>query len=351
MQIEDPDAEKPEDWDDDLDGEWEAPTIDNPEYKGEWKPKQIDNPDYEGPWVHPMIDNPDYEADDTLYLYKDIGGVGIELWQVKSGTIFDNILVTDSVEEAEEHAATYWKAMKVRGGPARFPLSEPVLLTLWLCVIVYRMARRRCGTRLRRSARPRRRKSARSVRRSARRARPRKPKRMRRKTKRTRMTRTGRMRSRRMRPRRRTSSRSLTPLHSILAWCSGVCVCRLVSFCPLKLLETGLSLQWASARCGSIKIEQKQNIWSPLRLGYGAIIIQVFTVSDIRSLARWTALTANQSVLMLIVNRLVRARTGEDDLRNTLSHRHRIAHTDTLTHTVPAIAQLCPHVVVAALEH
>ena len=37
--LPDPDAKKPEDWDDEDDGEWEAPTIPNPEYKGEWKPK------------------------------------------------------------------------------------------------------------------------------------------------------------------------------------------------------------------------------------------------------------------------------------------------------------------------
>merc|ERR1711865_961077 len=36
-QINDPAASKPEDWDDEDDGEWEAPMIDNPEYKGEWK--------------------------------------------------------------------------------------------------------------------------------------------------------------------------------------------------------------------------------------------------------------------------------------------------------------------------
>merc|ERR1712200_212385 len=40
--IVDPEAKKPEDWDDEMDGEWEPPMIDNPEYKGEWKPKQID---------------------------------------------------------------------------------------------------------------------------------------------------------------------------------------------------------------------------------------------------------------------------------------------------------------------
>ena len=39
---------QPEDWDDEMDGEWEPPMIDNPEYKGEWKPRQIDNPAYKG---------------------------------------------------------------------------------------------------------------------------------------------------------------------------------------------------------------------------------------------------------------------------------------------------------------
>lgn len=31
--IPDPEAKKPEDWDDEIDGEWEPPMIDNPEYK------------------------------------------------------------------------------------------------------------------------------------------------------------------------------------------------------------------------------------------------------------------------------------------------------------------------------
>ena len=39
--IADPDATKPEDWDDEMDGEWEPPMIDNPEYKGEWKPRYV----------------------------------------------------------------------------------------------------------------------------------------------------------------------------------------------------------------------------------------------------------------------------------------------------------------------
>merc|ERR1712023_515038 len=102
--IPDTEAKKPDDWDDEEDGEWEAPMGNNPEYKGEWKPKKIDNPAYKGEWVHPEIDNPDYVEDKELYKYDDIGAVGFEIWQVKSGTIFDNILVTDDIEEAKKFA-------------------------------------------------------------------------------------------------------------------------------------------------------------------------------------------------------------------------------------------------------
>jgi len=101
-EISDPDAKKPEDWDDELDGEWEAPMIDNPEYKGEWKPKMIPNPAYKGEWVHPKIANPDYFDDDNLYAYDSNNFAGIEVWQVKAGTIFDNVIITDSVDEANK---------------------------------------------------------------------------------------------------------------------------------------------------------------------------------------------------------------------------------------------------------
>jgi len=106
--IVDPKATKPEDWDDESDGTWEPPTIDNPDYKGPWTPKMIDNPDYKGPWVHPEIPNPDFKDDATIYKYSDIGAVGFELWQVKAGTIFDNIIVTDSVAEAEALMEATW---------------------------------------------------------------------------------------------------------------------------------------------------------------------------------------------------------------------------------------------------
>ena len=81
---------------------WEPPQIYNPAYKGEWKPKQIDNPNYKGPWVHPEIPNPDYKPDPALYQQGEVCAVGFDLWQVKSGTIFDNVLVTDSEQEADD---------------------------------------------------------------------------------------------------------------------------------------------------------------------------------------------------------------------------------------------------------
>merc|ERR1712137_661839 len=101
--IVDPDAEQPEDWDTELDGEWEAPLMPNPDYQGEWSAPMIPNPDYKGPWVHPMIDNPDYAYDSEIYAYKT-AGVGIEIWQVKSGSLFDNILVTNDPAEAKAAA-------------------------------------------------------------------------------------------------------------------------------------------------------------------------------------------------------------------------------------------------------
>ena len=63
----------------------------------------------QGKWVHPMIDNPEYEADDTLYLHEDLGVLGLDLWQVKSGTIFDNLLITDDVEAARADAEAVLK--------------------------------------------------------------------------------------------------------------------------------------------------------------------------------------------------------------------------------------------------
>ena len=45
-------------------------------------------------------------------MIKDIKYVGFELWQVKAGSIFDNIIVTDSLAEAKKLAEETWGKLK-----------------------------------------------------------------------------------------------------------------------------------------------------------------------------------------------------------------------------------------------
>lgn len=111
-EITDPEAKKPEDWDDEEDGEWTAPTIPNPEYKGPWKAKKIKNPNYKGKWKAPMIDNPDFKDDPDLYVFPKLKYVGVELWQVKSGTLFDNVVICDDPEYAKSIAEETWGKQK-----------------------------------------------------------------------------------------------------------------------------------------------------------------------------------------------------------------------------------------------
>merc|ERR1719237_136215 len=108
--MDDPEAKKPDDWDDEEDGEWEAPMKDNPAYKGDWSVKRISNPEYKGIWTAKKIANPEYEDDDSVYKYADFGFIGFDLWQVKGGTIFDNVIVTDDVAEADSFAKK-WKTL------------------------------------------------------------------------------------------------------------------------------------------------------------------------------------------------------------------------------------------------
>merc|ERR1739842_179114 len=63
-----------------------------------------------GFWEAKKIANPEYEDDDTIYKYEDFGFIGFDLWQVKGGTIFDNIIITDAKSEADSFAGK-WKAL------------------------------------------------------------------------------------------------------------------------------------------------------------------------------------------------------------------------------------------------
>ncbi|KAG0569541.1 hypothetical protein KC19_6G098300 [Ceratodon purpureus] len=111
-EIPDPDAKKPEDWDEEADGEWEAPLIPNPEYDGPWKQKEIKNPHYKGKWKAPLIDNPEFEEDPDMYVLPPLNYIGMELWQVKAGSVFDNFLLTDDPEYAKQFAEDTWGKIK-----------------------------------------------------------------------------------------------------------------------------------------------------------------------------------------------------------------------------------------------
>lgn len=99
--------------------------------------------------MHPEIDNPEYSPDPHLYAYDSFGVIGLDLWQVggvvedpppptppgscvlppdpphspqvKSGTIFDNFLITDDEKLAEEIGNETWGATKVGEGMGLCP--------------------------------------------------------------------------------------------------------------------------------------------------------------------------------------------------------------------------------------
>ncbi|PKA60240.1 Calnexin like 1 [Apostasia shenzhenica] len=127
-EIDDPEASKPEDWDDEEDGEWEAPKIDNPKcatapgcgkwkrptkrnpaYKGKWQAPLIDNPNYKGIWKRQEIPNPSYFEIDKPD-YEPIAAIGIEIWTMQDGILFDNILIATDAKFAESIRDKTWKA-------------------------------------------------------------------------------------------------------------------------------------------------------------------------------------------------------------------------------------------------
>merc|ERR1719412_2746401 len=117
--IPDPEAERPDDWDDEMDGDWEAPLINNPACQdapgcGAWQKPLIDNPAYKGKWLPRKIPNPDYYHDPEPYKMTPIGGIGIELWTMSDAIYFDNILITNSLGLADSLARdTYDLKMSV----------------------------------------------------------------------------------------------------------------------------------------------------------------------------------------------------------------------------------------------
>eukprot|EP00732_Lithocolla_globosa_P003496 Lithocolla_globosa_v1_NODE_2834_length_1853_cov_142.952169.p1 type:complete len:521 gc:universal NODE_2834_length_1853_cov_142.952169:1790-228(-) len=121
LTVADPDSIKPADWDDDEDGDWEPttianpacevvsgcgewhrPIIVNPDYKGKWYPQRIPNPAYKGEWVPRQIPNPGFFEDfQPFKTMTPIAGIGIELWTMQNGIIFNNFYIGSSFEDVQ----------------------------------------------------------------------------------------------------------------------------------------------------------------------------------------------------------------------------------------------------------
>ncbi|KAL0236878.1 hypothetical protein PCE1_000275 [Barthelona sp. PCE] len=86
------DTEIPEYWDEEEDGEWEAPMMPNPEFVPYTAPL-IDNPDYMGEYIVQKIENPEYVEVDSAVV-GPISGVGIDIWTMQDKILFDNVLIT-----------------------------------------------------------------------------------------------------------------------------------------------------------------------------------------------------------------------------------------------------------------
>jgi calnexin len=130
-EIPDPSASKPEDWDDDEDGEWEAPSVPNPacdtgcgpwsppmvynsEYKGIWSPPRIPNADYKGPWAPQKIANPNFFLHESpLEHLPDIAGLVVEVWTTSGAILFDNFVISNSLDAMAEFTNLSYKLKAV----------------------------------------------------------------------------------------------------------------------------------------------------------------------------------------------------------------------------------------------
>jgi len=86
---------------------------DNAAYTGEWSVKRIANPAYKGVWEAKKVDNPEFVDDETVGTYADFGYIGLDLWQVRGGAVFDNFIITDDKHEANKMKEKWRKMYEI----------------------------------------------------------------------------------------------------------------------------------------------------------------------------------------------------------------------------------------------
>lgn len=63
-------------------------------------------------WLHQSPGQHGYWAQDDLTEFENIGAIGLDLWQVRSGSIFDNFLITDDEDYAQRFGQATWGETK-----------------------------------------------------------------------------------------------------------------------------------------------------------------------------------------------------------------------------------------------
>ena len=121
-EIPNPNSIQPDDWDENMYGEWESELIENPKCLqapgcGEYEPPLIVNPKYVGPWEPPMyrnilyrgkwrprkMVNPNYFEDKEPYKFAQLTGVGFDLWTVDGNIYFSNIIISDDLQSLNDY--------------------------------------------------------------------------------------------------------------------------------------------------------------------------------------------------------------------------------------------------------
>merc|ERR1712086_363042 len=90
-------------------GKWPVPTINNPKYKGKWSAPKIDNPAYKGVWKPRQIANPDFVEDTLPCILPNINSVGIDIWTMQAGILFDNFVISTDVAKVAAFTEETWK--------------------------------------------------------------------------------------------------------------------------------------------------------------------------------------------------------------------------------------------------
>lgn len=89
-------------------GKWSPPLIKNPNFVV-WKAPMIKNPKYNGQWKPSQIFNPEYYEDPQPNRFHKVSAVGIEVWTVEGGVMFDNILLTHDKGLSDRFTEATWK--------------------------------------------------------------------------------------------------------------------------------------------------------------------------------------------------------------------------------------------------